>query len=98
MYGNNCLSCLQVSGNTINDTVTTYKEAEAKCHSEGSRLLQIRSLEQLYALTIARSNHFGPSGSFLEHYSGSLVALGMKYGLVGGNSQASLYYRYVYEY
>ena len=65
---------IQISGNTINDTVTSYLEAEEKCHSEGSRLLQLRSLEQLKALTNTRADHFGPSGIHVEQvFRGNLL-------------------------
>ena len=49
-------------------------EAEEKCHSEGSRLLQLRSLEQLKALTNTRADHFGPSGIHVEQvFRGNLL-------------------------
>ena len=83
----------QISANTQNDTVTTYEEAEAKCHSQGSRLLQLRSFEQIWALTDTRSDYFGTAGQFLEHFPGSVVALGMKYGVIAGSSDPNFYYR-----
>ena len=73
--------------------MNTYAEAEAKCHSEGSRLLQLRSFEQLMALTNTRADHFGPSGKFLEYFPGSMVALGMKYGSLDGSSDPIIYFR-----
>ena len=77
----------------MNDTVISYHDAEIKCHQEGARLLQIRSHAMLYALHHTRPNYFGNGGVFLDYFvGGSFVALGMKYGLLEGMADPTLYF------
>ena len=82
-------TCFKMSSARIQDSVQTYQEAETICHSQGARLLQLRSHEMLQALFDTRYAHF-TSGSYFYYNPGSIVAIGMKYGDLEGD--LTMYY------
>lgn len=82
---------LQISGNTINDTVISYQAAVEKCQAEGARLMPFRFMNMIWTFFSTRYQQmFQPN--FLYYYSGSLVALGIKHGSLDGVSDPVFYY------
>ena len=79
-----------MSSSRIQDSVQSYDEAENLCHDQGARLLQIRSNEMLLGLYEMRRQHFQGGQSYFYYHRESIVALGMKYGTLDG--ETTMYY------
>jgi hypothetical protein len=77
------------------ETVTSFDDAELKCMQWGARLFQLRSAQALKYFTVAEVNHmveelfrFNQPASVT-----SLIAIGLFYQQMTGDSQPYLYYR-----
>ena len=82
----------QVSGNTINDTASTYEEAKQTCNVLGARLIHIRSEAMLKNIIESRPMQFSTNLGFLNFYPGSMVAIGLKYGQHDDHTSNVFYY------
>ena len=70
----------------------TFDEAVKKCNERGTRLLHIRSEDMLSSIIKSRPLQFAQEDNFLRFFPGSVVALGLKYGILEGYSEETFYY------
>ena len=71
--------------------MVSYSQAEAMCHSEGARLLQIRSQENSFAVFGTKAFYFGNGARNIPSYE-DITAIGMKYGILKEGSEPTMYY------
>ncbi len=87
--------CSQYTTPLVQETVTSFDDAEAKCAQWGARLFQPRSSQALSYFSIAEVNHMKEElFRFNQPAStSSIIAIGLWYQQMAGDSQPHLYYR-----
>ena len=80
----------------VQETVTSFDDAEAKCMQWGARLFQPRSSQALKYFSLAEVNHLKEELFRFNQpaTTSSLVAIGLFYQQMTGDSQKYLYYRF----
>jgi hypothetical protein len=85
-------TCYKDSPGKVEDLVASFQVSQQKCMNEGGRLLQIRSIEALNHLFEWRGEGHFSSNGYMENRPKAVVAIGLKYTQLNGDSEKKFYY------